>query len=98
MIAEEKRVFANLMELKIITMYAYSFLVIHGYINRAGKAWGSTTSILYHMFLIRQGHELMETVSFAYGWGLKTLKKRAISCRKFLTSPPSLFYRNLQSL
>lgn len=66
---EENRVNYNFTEPEIITISTQAAMSVgHGYLQRALTAWITTLFIIYRMLLIPQDHDLMDVVSFAYGW------------------------------
>lgn len=68
---DEKRVIANLMGLKVITITTLLLFVGNVYLEHASTALSSTPSISYPTYLITQGYELMYSASFAYAWRLQ---------------------------
>lgn len=43
----------------------------HGYVQHVKAYWSKMASLLYHMYLTQECHDLMDEISFAYGMGFK---------------------------
>jgi len=61
---------SKLLRLEKIAIPPYSVLFGHGYVQHAGAEWSGTANLRYHMYFIPENHDLMDDVSFAYGWSL----------------------------
>lgn len=68
---DAKCMIAHVMEMTLITITQQSVFIGHGYVQHAGSAWQGTESNGYHMYLIPEGHKLIYSVAFAYGWSLR---------------------------
>lgn len=43
----------------------------NGYLQHTDVEWTGSRSLRYHVYLIRQGHSLVDVVAFIYRWNLK---------------------------
>lgn len=64
---EVKRMTAHFMDIILITIHTHSFFVGNGYLQHNGATWSGTDSILYHMYLIPDGHNFLDAVEIPYG-------------------------------
>ena len=57
--------------MSLIEIPPFSVFIGHGYVQHAGAGWSGSHNLRYHIYLIPDGHQLRDTVAFAYGYSFK---------------------------
>ena len=67
----EKERIAMCLEMELITIPPQSIFVGHGYVQHAGAGWNGSGCLRYHMYIIPDGSNLRDAISYAFGRSLR---------------------------
>ena len=59
------------LEMELITIPPQSVFVGHGYVQHAGAGWNGSGCLRYHMYIILDGSNLRDAISYAFGRSLR---------------------------